>query len=129
MSDYGIILDADKCTRCLACVAKCKKVNKFAARVFLVEPGRAPETAAGFAHLYLHSCHHCAEPACLAACPREAMARGGDGVVRVLAEKCDGCAACVEACPWHIPVVAKEGSPAVKCTLCDGSAARGEEPP
>lgn len=128
MSGYSIIMDGDKCTRCLACVAKCKKVNKFAARVFLVEPVRAPAAKAGFPHRFLHSCHHCAEPKCLAACPHGAMVLAEDGVVRVLADKCNGCAACVEACPWHIPVVAHEAGPAVKCTLCDGLAARGEEP-
>ncbi len=129
MSEYSIIMDGSKCTRCLACVAKCKKVNKFAARVFLVEPVREPATTAGFLKRFQHSCHHCATPLCLAACTREAMERGEDGVVRVLADKCDGCAACVEACPWHIPVVAKDTGPAVKCHMCDGSAARGEEPP
>jgi len=112
----------------MACVAKCKKVNKFPARVYLVEPALAPATRSGVPHRFLHSCHHCAEPKCLAACPQEAMVLAGNGVVRVRAEKCNGCAACVEACPWHIPVVPGEAGPAVKCTLCDGLAAQGEEP-
>ncbi len=46
-------------------------------------------------------CNHCTEPACLNACPRNAIyKREEDGIVVVNEERCHGYRYCVEACPY-----------------------------
>lgn len=46
-------------------------------------------------------CNHCDHPACLAACPRNAIyKREEDGIVLVDQERCRGYQQCIEACPY-----------------------------
>ncbi len=48
-----------------------------------------------------HLCHHCTRPACLDACPRDAIyKREEDGLVLIDEDRCNGCRLCVEACPY-----------------------------
>jgi Fe-S-cluster-containing dehydrogenase component len=127
MSRYIVVRDERKCKWCLACMAKCKKMNRLQDRVRMTEPFDGSPLRDGLQQLAVMTCHHCAAPLCLEACTRGAVYRTQDGVVMVREEACDGCGACVDACPWHVPVV-PEGGPMVKCTLCDGRAANGETP-
>ena len=75
-------------------------------------------------------CRHCEEPACVAACPKEAMTRDEDGTVRRNAFRCTGCRSCVLACPFGVlsqgmklPVF-----PMGKCDLCTSRVENGGEP-
>ena len=46
-------------------------------------------------------CNHCSYPACLAACPRQAIyKRPEDGIVLLDQSECRGYRKCVEACPY-----------------------------
>ena len=46
-------------------------------------------------------CNHCSYPACLAACPRNAIyKRAEDGIVLLDRAECRGYRKCVEACPY-----------------------------
>jgi nitrate reductase / nitrite oxidoreductase, beta subunit len=46
-------------------------------------------------------CNHCSYPACLAACPRNAIyKRPEDGIVLLDQERCRGYRKCMEACPY-----------------------------
>ena len=46
-------------------------------------------------------CNHCEKPACLDACPRQAIyKRTEDGIVLVNQDRCHGYRFCVEACPY-----------------------------
>lgn len=128
MSKYVVIQDEDKCKKCGACLAKCKKSNHFAARVRMLNSvlPHLPNKL-GTHHFSFLTCRHCEDPKCVGACQHNAMQRTEDGVVRVVSELCIGCSECVTACPWHIPNVI-EGSIAVKCNLCDGRGAQGELP-
>lgn len=48
-------------------------------------------------------CNHCTHPACLEACPRNAIyKREEDGVVLINEEKCHGYRFCMEACPYKV---------------------------
>ncbi|WP_335999205.1 4Fe-4S dicluster domain-containing protein [Halorientalis halophila] len=49
-------------------------------------------------------CNHCKNPACLAACPRQAVYKRDDGVVLIDQERCRGYRRCVKACPYHKPM-------------------------
>jgi|TARA_B100000959_G_C14998117_1_gene631853 complex iron-sulfur molybdoenzyme family reductase subunit beta len=53
-------------------------------------------------HIYLpRICNHCTNPACLAACPNEAIRkRESDGVVLVDLKICEGVMACISSCPY-----------------------------
>jgi len=46
-------------------------------------------------------CNHCTNPACLAACPRQAIyKREEDGIVVLDQERCEGYRYCIAACPY-----------------------------
>lgn len=78
----------------------------------LKEPGRSPRCSYyhhpkndGVAFLrekaaFAVFCRHCQEGTCIRACPREALARGDDGIVRRSAMLCVKCNSCVIACPF-----------------------------
>jgi len=64
-------------------------------------------------------CNHCTHPACVAACPRNALyKRDQDGIVLLDQERCHGYRFCVEACPYkkiywnHVAKVSQ------KCIFC-----------
>lgn len=63
------------------------------------------------------SCLHCVEPACLEACPVEAISKRDDGLVLVDEDLCIGCHACQEACIYDVPQFGEEGK-MQKCDLC-----------
>jgi anaerobic dimethyl sulfoxide reductase subunit B (iron-sulfur subunit) len=76
------------------------------------------------------SCMHCADPACLPACPQEAIyKRDSDGVVIIDQAKCDGCGVCREVCPYQAPSTVDAASGKVfKCDLCAGELDQGRNP-
>ncbi len=43
-------------------------------------------------------CVHCADKACVKACPRGACILGKDYIVSVINDRCTGCGACTRAC-------------------------------
>ena len=50
-------------------------------------------------------CNHCTYPACLAACPRNAIyKRPEDGIVLIDEQRCRGYRKCVEQCPYKKPM-------------------------
>lgn len=64
-------------------------------------------------------CNHCTHPACLEACPRNAIIkRPEDGIVLVDEDWCKGYRFCVEACPYKKMYFNLEKSVANKCILC-----------
>jgi carbon-monoxide dehydrogenase iron sulfur subunit len=47
------------------------------------------------------TCRHCEDPACVTACPKEALSQEEKtGIIMVDEEKCNGCSWCIEACPF-----------------------------
>jgi anaerobic dimethyl sulfoxide reductase subunit B (iron-sulfur subunit) len=85
-----------------------------------------------FSYSLSFSCMHCARPACVAACPRQAARKDADtGIVWIDQEQCVGCGRCAKACPWDAPVVVPRMDGARrtrKCDLCRDLLAVGEEP-
>lgn len=64
-------------------------------------------------------CNHCANPACLAACSRNAIyKRQEDGIVLVDQERCRGYRYCVTACPYKKVYFNEKISKSEKCIFC-----------
>jgi nitrate reductase beta subunit len=64
-------------------------------------------------------CNHCAYPACLAACPRQAIyKRAEDGIVLLDQEQCRGYRKCVEACPYKKTMYRGNTRTSEKCIAC-----------
>ncbi|MCW5777133.1 MAG: hypothetical protein KIS87_11910, partial [Phycisphaeraceae bacterium] len=64
-------------------------------------------------------CNHCTYPACLAACPRQAVyKRPEDGVVLIDQSRCNGYQKCVEACPYKKAMFRSTTGTSEKCVAC-----------
>ncbi len=64
-------------------------------------------------------CNHCSYPACLAACPRNAIyKRPEDGIVLVDQERCRGYRKCMEACPYKKTFYRGTTRTTEKCIAC-----------
>lgn len=131
MKQLAIITDLDRCTGCHACTVACAQENQlrpgaFWSQVYEVGPsGKFPELRMYYIPA---TCNHCAEPACVKACPTGASYKRADGIVLVDATKCKGCRACDEACPYKVHYFAAEGAKSTKCTLCASMVDAGDIP-
>lgn len=109
------------CIGCRACEIACKDKNGLAAgprfrRVSYIEGGTYPEV---FAFKINMSCNHCAEPACLPACPTGAIWKHKEnGVVDIDSTLCIGCRKCEAACPFGAPQFNVELNIVQKCNMC-----------
>ena len=64
-------------------------------------------------------CNHCSYPACLAACPRQAIyKRPEDGIVLIDQKECRGYRKCVEACPYKKVMYRGNTRVSEKCIAC-----------
>jgi DMSO reductase family type II enzyme iron-sulfur subunit len=72
------------------------------------------------AYMYLpRMCNHCTTPACVEACPNDAIyKRAEDGIVAINLELCKGAQNCVESCPYAKPYFNKVTQKANKCIGC-----------
>ena len=132
----GFYFDQTRCTGCFTCIVACKDWHDVPAgpaswmRVTTVEKGKYPNL---FVTFFVTLCYHCAEPACVAACPANAISkRELDGVVVVDGEAClgkDTCQMCLEACPYDAPQFgAEEDAKMQKCNSCLDRLAEGKKP-
>lgn len=77
-----------------------------------------PEHTGWFFYLQ-RICNHCTYPACLAACPRNAIyKRPEDGIVLIDQERCRGYRKCVEACPYKKSMYRPTTDTSEKCIGC-----------
>jgi nitrate reductase beta subunit len=73
-------------------------------------------------------CNHCANPACLPACPTRSIYKTEDGIVLIDQDRCEGFQNCVKACPYdkiYYNPVAKKSQ---KCIFCFPLLEKGQEP-
>lgn len=120
--------DASACTGCKACQVACKDKNDLPAgllwrRVYEVtggtwEPRGAAWINTVFAYNVSVACHHCAEPACAAACPTGACTVRDDGIVWIDSAKCAGCEYCAWVCPYSAPQYSHDLGHMTKCDFC-----------
>jgi len=128
--------DQTRCTGCYTCVVACKDWHDVPAgpaswrRVLTIERGKYPNPFVAF---LATACYHCAEPACIPACPAKAISkREEDGIVVVEREAClgrDDCGLCLEACPYKAPQFGAEPNAKVQmCNLCIDRWPEGKKP-
>lgn len=121
MAQVGWNMDLRRCTGCKSCTVACQMENQTGAPVAYRavvdrEKGVYPNVKREFISL---ACNHCASPACLAACPQDAISRrGADGIVLIDQEKCIGCRRCEWACPYGAPRFDVAKQKMTKCTFC-----------
>jgi anaerobic dimethyl sulfoxide reductase subunit B (iron-sulfur subunit) len=124
---YGFYFDADRCVMCRACEMACKSTRNLEPgvrwrKVVEIWEGEFPDVSRTFVSL---SCLHCAEPACIDACPNGAITkRAEDGIVIVDKNECTGCGECYYACPYQVPQFGADG----KMQKCDFCLEQGREP-
>lgn len=140
MPQYGFHFDGQRCTGCKTCVLACKDYHDLAPEVSLRTVfeyvGGAWEQGAGglwgndvYSYFVSVACNHCDEPACLTACPQQAIAKDPEtGLVTRDIDACIGCGACAAACPYGAPRVDTSIGKSVKCDGCASRVAAGEAP-
>jgi len=128
--------DQTRCTGCYTCVVACKDWHDIPAgpaswmRVETIERGKYPHPFMAFS---CTPCYHCAQPACVPACPANAISkREQDGIVVVDRDAClgkDKCQLCLEACPYRAPQFGEEADAKMqKCDFCIDRWAEGKQP-
>ncbi len=121
MAQVGWIVDLRKCIGCRSCFVACKTENNTPLRTdwrYVVEreSGTFPNPKREFISL---SCNHCDEPACIKACPVDAIfKREADGLVLKDLNSCVGCRRCAFVCPYGAQRIDTDTGKVTKCTLC-----------
>jgi anaerobic dimethyl sulfoxide reductase subunit B (iron-sulfur subunit) len=75
------------------------------------------------------ACHHCEQPACVAACPSRAYEKRSDGVVIHHEAQCIGCRYCEMACPFGAPRYDASKGVMTKCDFCRHESTRRADRP
>jgi NADH-dependent fumarate reductase subunit E len=126
-----MVIDLDRCWGCRTCEVACKQelgLGTGPRPMKVLETGARSLDGVLYRDFIPTLCQHCDEPACLAACPVEAIHRETDGTIQIRQEACNGCGACVTACPFGVIETDGEGEAPMKCTLCSERRERGALP-
>ncbi len=132
-----LISDSNRCTGCRRCETTCTmnndgKADPNIARVkvnrnYNYGPG-GPKSdylngSGHYGNLEIipDTCQQCEDPACVKACPVQAISAQEKTGTRVVDEsKCVGCGMCVSQCPFKMITVDEETKKSKKCFLCNG---------
>ena len=72
-------------------------------------------------------CNHCTYPACLSACPRNAIYKRDDGIVLIDQKRCRGYQECIRACPYKKTFFRKLTGKSEKCIACYPAVEQGKQ--
>ena len=129
LKEYGIVIDNDDCVGCNLCEVACKKGNNITSGHGFIRACYASEISSErHGGCIIVHCAHCVNPLCIVACPRQAIVKRKDGIVQIIEELCDSCAACIKACPMGAIQCDAETKVARKCNLCSNSLESGVSP-
>ncbi|GEL08669.1 respiratory selenite reductase subunit SrrB [Salisediminibacterium halotolerans] len=129
MAQYGLLIDATKCTGCHACSIACSQYNELEEevdynRLEFVERGSFPNCAMDIVPV---QCMHCDDAPCVNVCSTMATFQQEDGIVGFDPQKCTGCKACMAACPYDARAL-NEARLAEKCRWCPEMLQQGKQP-
>ena len=126
------LADIARCSGCYNCQLSCKdehcendwrpyaapqpRTGQFWCKVHDHVRGTIPKVKI---HYITGMCAHCADAACMRACPENAIVRRPDQLVLIDPQKCTGCGACADACYFDdVIYMNQELKLAQKCTGC-----------
>lgn len=110
MSQFGIIVNVDKCIGCQACFVACKEENKVAPGIQWNQIHRAENLQDRIINYFRVSCQHCDNPACLPVCPAKA-------ILKARTEKClliNLSASAAAPAPWLARTVLRSSTEAAR---------------
>ena len=123
-----LLVDIKKCQGCISCMLACSLVHEGVESLSLSRIQIIQNSFEAFPNdVSIAQCRQCLDPACVAACPEDALtANAKFGNVRMIDfKKCIGCGECVAACPYtpsrsQLAADDKYGADdkAFKCDLC-----------
>lgn len=105
MAKWGMVIDLDKCTGCLACTTACAMENNRLPGenwqdVLFYTEGTYPSAQLKW---FPRPCFHCEDPSCVHVCPTKATYKDPNGgFVLIDWNKCIGCKYCMIACPYGV---------------------------
>jgi Fe-S-cluster-containing dehydrogenase component len=113
MSEFGRVIDLDRCIGCRACVAACNVENHCDEQtswqvVLSQEVGQFPNVKELFTPM---GCMHCRDAPCEKVCDEidiHAISTNEFGVVIFDQNKCIGCGYCEAVCPYGVPRFAQQ---------------------
>ncbi|HZK43981.1 MAG TPA: 4Fe-4S dicluster domain-containing protein [Syntrophomonadaceae bacterium] len=141
-----VFVDTLLCTGCKACSVACKSWNELPAeetKIITSYQSQADYTYDTWTYvsmhekyedgkmewlMFKHQCYHCEDPACMKACPSEAIYKTDSGYTIIDQEKCIGCGYCTASCPWGVPKTNTEINKTFKCTGCIDRVENGLKP-
>ena len=126
---WKLAVDVERCIGCHACSVACKVENnvplaRFRTKVYYWDHGKFPKVKRNFLPTL---CMQCEDAPCLKSCDNKAIERGADGIVRVIADRCDHLGSCEAACPYGA-IGCDENDVADKCDFCSHRLEVGMEP-
>jgi Fe-S-cluster-containing hydrogenase component 2 len=112
-----IVCDSEKCLGCRICEFVCPAVKekKFDPSLSRIQ-GINFEPKASMAI----ACLLCEKPLCVEACPRSALRKDENGIIRVDENRCNGCHWCINVCNFGAIAWHPTKGVVMTCDLCDG---------
>ena len=107
--------DPEKCIGCLVCEYACSMTNE---KTFNPTKSRIRALRLGPLNNLAVTCRHCEDPACVTACPRDALHQEEDGTITVDEQACNGCTWCISACEFGAMMMHPEKKVVFTCNSC-----------